>query len=737
MRLWRAVVASAFILSSSLGAQSSGPGARFQSTAMSTVSVNGTTVLKPLVSGLVTVYTDANGANKATIFTNQSLTTALSNPLVADAYGNFGFWIAPQNFYYRMCPAATTCTSPIYPGSITLGAGIPGTVTATGVNGAFNVPGKLTSGVAATIFPDNTPGYAGYGDSIMVGIGTTTGGGVGAANTYAPGNVNSFYYKLAQQHGGTALARNCAEGGSQAIDIEAQMLGKRGGTTGCSTPITPSLVFTNPLVQVQSGTNTFYHCADTQNATACSLNEASADRFVMTWSSSTNKFYGVNMAKTGTTSADAFLPQYAIDLAPGASATATVTVPAGASGITPMWEALSSGGSTSATITIGPVGGTQTVVDTVQATGYSGTNVTSGFIGTSTAEWAQTYGGYAPGTYTVKFTNTGTGTFPVVAVTVPDPPAAHKAGDPRVVMNGVPPQSGDTNAALTLALDTAKKASVATAYSAGYPVVFEDFRAGNYTLDVNCFMAATDYTFNDANLASHTCKASTQSGAHPGDDGYQWIVTQTNVATGNTGTTSQGTYTSNGDGAASQTLRNPGFSVYDNNGRPHSAELTWLSDIGNIVSGTLGTYAYGIVIPRGDCFAPEFYTASTVQPYVDPTTQVGMRDPFVVCDNGTRLLNGNVQTTQLNNGAGFQDVRATGCTITAGAVGNSCEVQVALSIPEPDLFYGTTCAVTDPLGITSVGSIHNRTLTTFQVWMTALSTTATGGGVVVCHVTHN
>lgn len=734
MRLWRAVVAAISMFPAVLMAQTSGPGARFQSVAATTVNIQGTTVLKPLKGGGVFVFTDAAGTIPAAIFTDQALTQAMPNPLTVDSYGNFGFWIQPQNFYYRSCPSLTPCTSPLYPGTITLGAGVPGTVTATGVNGGFTVPGKLMSGVSSTLFPDNTPGYAGYGDSIMVGIGTTTGGGPGAANTYTPGNTNSFYYKLAQQHGGLSLARNCAEGGSLAIDISAQMLGKRSGTTGCAAAVAPSLVFVNPLVQIQSGTNVYYHCADTQNATYCAQNEASADRFNMVWPATTSKVYGVNMAVTGSTSANSYLPQFAINLTPGATATATVVVPAGASGITPMWEALSSGGTGSVTISIGPVGGTQVVVDTVQSSGYGGTNVTSGFIGTSTAEWAQTYTGYAPGTYTVKFTNNGTGTFPVVAVAVPDPPALHKSGDPRVVMNGVPPQSGDTNAALTSSMDTTKKSSVLSAFLAGYPIVFEDFRAGNYSLDVNCFMAAAPYTFTDANLVSHTCTASTQPGPHPGDDGYQWIVAQTNSATGNTGTTSQGIYNSNGDGAVSTTLPNPGWSVYDANARPHTAMLAWLSDIKNIVTGNMGTYAYGIIIPRGDCFSPLFYTATGTLPIPDQTT---WRDPFVVCDNGTRLLNGNIQTTQLNNGAGFQDVRLiNGCTYSAGSVGTSCEATLSLSVAESDTLYGTTCGMTDGTGVTAVGAIHSRTTTTFKVWVTSLNTTSDGTGTIVCHVTH-
>src|ERR1700761_967849 len=87
---------------------------------------------------------------------------------------------------------------------------------------------------------------------------------------------------------------------------------------------------------------------------------------------------------------------------------------------------------------------------------------------------------------------------------------------------------------------------------------------------------------------------------------------------------------------------------------------------------------------------------------------------------------------------GTYTASGSGCTITAGAVGNYCKA----TIPTPfKMFDGDFkvhgCEVTGANGVTTIGGVTGSVSSkSFTVYETALSTTSTGGGTISCEVTH-
>lgn len=104
------------------------------------------------------------------------------------------------------------------------------------------------------------------------------------------------------------------------------------------------------------------------------------------------------------------------------------------------------------------------------------------------------------------------------------------------------------------------------------------------------------------------------------------------------------------------------------------------------------------------------------------------------------LVSNGVSTlgTNLSNSTGFQVTSTAGCTITTGAIGNTCNVTVTLPVTEPDTLYTVRgCEVTGAsVGPVVMADISSKSTTTFVVPEVALSTTASGGGTVVCQVSH-
>ena len=105
-------------------------------------------------------------------------------------------------------------------------------------------------------------------------------------------------------------------------------------------------------------------------------------------------------------------------------------------------------------------------------------------------------------------------------------------------------------------------------------------------------------------------------------------------------------------------------------------------------------------------------------------------------DAVNQRFHGSSEFDHLANGIGLQTVSVAGCTISPGAIGSTCDNTVTLPIPEPDSAYLVVCAANGGSGLWTVGNVSALTTSTFVVPSAALSTAATGGGRVVCTITH-
>jgi hypothetical protein len=86
---------------------------------------------------------------------------------------------------------------------------------------------------------------------------------------------------------------------------------------------------------------------------------------------------------------------------------------------------------------------------------------------------------------------------------------------------------------------------------------------------------------------------------------------------------------------------------------------------------------------------------------------------------------------------GSYTVSASGCNITSGAIGNSCNNTVTLNQPFADATYSAVCTGANGSGVWTVGNASSISATSFVVPSIAMSTSATGGGMINCQVTHN
>jgi hypothetical protein len=127
---------------------------------------------------------------------------------------------------------------------------------------------------------------------------------------------------------------------------------------------------------------------------------------------------------------------------------------------------------------------------------------------------------------------------------------------------------------------------------------------------------------------------------------------------------------------------------------------------------------------------------------IDPTGgHVGLHGvPDTAVNNH---LYGTNEVDHITNGTGIQSFAVPVCAITAGAVGNSCNVTVTFAsaspagVPEPDAAYRVTCQAVAGSGTWTVGNISTLTATSFVIPAVALTTTATAtGGSVHCTLTH-
>ena len=100
------------------------------------------------------------------------------------------------------------------------------------------------------------------------------------------------------------------------------------------------------------------------------------------------------------------------------------------------------------------------------------------------------------------------------------------------------------------------------------------------------------------------------------------------------------------------------------------------------------------------------------------------------------VIDYNQSPTQLT---GTFAATGPGCTISPGAIGNSCVATVVNPIPFGNLAYKVTgCAVTGANGVVVISGVSNARATgQFPVTETALSSTTTGGGTIACTVVHD
>jgi hypothetical protein len=97
----------------------------------------------------------------------------------------------------------------------------------------------------------------------------------------------------------------------------------------------------------------------------------------------------------------------------------------------------------------------------------------------------------------------------------------------------------------------------------------------------------------------------------------------------------------------------------------------------------------------------------------------------------------NAAFSLLSNAVGLQLTHNTACTISAGALGNSCNSAVTLPVTEPDTNYRVVaCTNSLDTGPTTTGDVFSKTTTGFTVRLIAMSSSATGAGDMDCLVIH-
>jgi hypothetical protein len=123
--------------------------------------------------------------------------------------------------------------------------------------------------------------------------------------------------------------------------------------------------------------------------------------------------------------------------------------------------------------------------------------------------------------------------------------------------------------------------------------------------------------------------------------------------------------------------------------------------------------------------------------YLDDNTSPNAVPIFADMAGGGLVIGYNQSVMQLT---GTFTATGPGCTIAAGAVGNTCAKPATIvnQFPFPDANYTVTaCSVVGASGASVVSVIDRPSLgAQFAVYETALTTTATGGGIINCSVTH-
>jgi hypothetical protein len=147
---------------------------------------------------------------------------------------------------------------------------------------------------------------------------------------------------------------------------------------------------------------------------------------------------------------------------------------------------------------------------------------------------------------------------------------------------------------------------------------------------------------------------------------------------------------------------------------------------------------YGAAIEDG--LIDVFYAGSTSfqSTIIADNTTPDAVNAVLETSGGGYILGYNQSPAQLT---GTQTVAVTGCSITAGAIGNFCNNTITISSaggqPYPNASYTIVCSGNNGTGNWATGNPNTITGTSFVVPSIAQSTTATGGGSINCSLTHN
>jgi hypothetical protein len=102
------------------------------------------------------------------------------------------------------------------------------------------------------------------------------------------------------------------------------------------------------------------------------------------------------------------------------------------------------------------------------------------------------------------------------------------------------------------------------------------------------------------------------------------------------------------------------------------------------------------------------------------------------------VVNGGISSRTTRNNSGFQLVTGPGCSIRAGAIGNSClSSTITFPVEETDSNAKVVCTLTGGHGVNVLGNLTALNHSGFAIEEIAMSATAAGGGTISCMVGHN
>jgi hypothetical protein len=449
--------------------------------------------------------------NTVPLFQDQALTIVQDNPIQADAFGRFGFWVAPGVYSYSLQTQSgknvgnfplslNSPPGPPGPGGIGCGSGSCLITNPTG-------PQTTTQSLYAPSFNNMglsfVNGLTTFGDSICVYTGATS-------------TATGFLRYLNNQVG-PPLNNACISGWWIQGEPMQMYLAGTAGYNGSH--VSPPTQGNNPLNLEEGGKNDATGCMADAN---CNMNSQLALTTVLTHRGTNNIVQSANAATTGTWTTDSELPTAKASTTNGSTLTFTITT-YGSSAIGVTYKAFTSNGGTASVKIDG-----SPQVNGIIAGGFNGAAIN---LGLSSSVFTNLYP-VAAGSHTVVITVTSaTGSGNVIAI--PDivsatNPAANYA-PPFIGTMEIIPYLGNANPTWGGTLNTMKQALAATLKGYGFNVQYLPI------VNVPCVNGASGCTggFNSAayignqpgvfNPDGLSCAGSTSDTVHPNDCGHQEI----------------------------------------------------------------------------------------------------------------------------------------------------------------------------------------------------------------------